>query len=59
MGRKLNRSPKHRKAMIRTMLTQLVTHERIKTTYAKAHELTKHVEKMMSKGKLRIYSLVC
>ena len=37
--RKLSRTGDHRKAMFRTMITQLIFHERIRTTLPKAKEL--------------------
>ena len=37
--RQLGRSPKHRKSLIKTMCTQLIEHERIFTTIAKAKEI--------------------
>ena len=50
-GRKLNRHPKHKKALMRNLITQLVTHERIRTTVAKAKELRGLAEKVIHKGK--------
>lgn len=38
-GRKLNRSGSHRLALMRNLLTSLITKERIRTTDAKAKEL--------------------
>ena len=38
-GRKLGRSPAHRKALFRNQLASLVREERIKTTLHKAKEL--------------------
>ena len=49
--RQLGRSPKHRKSLIKTMCTQLIEHERIFTTYAKARELRPHMEKLIHKAK--------
>ena len=54
-GRKLNRSSSHRRAMLRNMTTSLFLHERIKTTDAKAKELRRVAEKLITmakKGKL-------
>ncbi|WP_243545589.1 50S ribosomal protein L17 [Pseudodesulfovibrio tunisiensis] len=47
-GRKLNRSASHRKAMFKNMARALLTYERIRTTEAKAKELRKIVEKMIT-----------
>jgi large subunit ribosomal protein L17 len=49
--RQLGRDPKHRKSLIITMCTQLITHERIFTTLAKAKELRRHMEKLIHKAK--------
>ncbi len=50
-GRKLGRTSSHRKAMFRNMVTSLFEHERIETTDAKAKELRKIAEKMITLGK--------
>ena len=50
-GRKLNRSPSHRKAMRRNMVTSLLDEERIQTTDAKAKELRRVAERMITLGK--------
>lgn len=50
-GRKLNRSPSHREAMLRNLVTSLFEHERIETTDAKAKELRPLAEKMISLSK--------
>ncbi|MFC1889874.1 50S ribosomal protein L17 [Thermodesulfobacteriota bacterium] len=50
-GRQLGRDASHRKAMFRNMATSLLDHERIETTDAKAKELRKVVEKMITLGK--------
>ena len=47
-GRKFGRSASHRKAMFRTMVTNLIEHERIKTTEAKAKELRGVVERTIT-----------
>ena len=49
--RQLGRSPKHRSSLIKTMCTQLIQHERIFTTLAKAKELRPHVERLIHKAK--------
>jgi len=48
---KLGRTTSHRKAMLRTMVTSLLKHERIKTTDIKAKELRKVADKMITLGK--------
>ena len=50
-GRKLNRNSPHRKAMFRNMVTSLFRHERIETTDAKAKELRRFAEKLITLGK--------
>jgi large subunit ribosomal protein L17 len=47
-GRKLGRTPAHRKALFRNQLTALFTHERIITTVAKAKELRPIAERMVT-----------
>lgn len=50
-GRKLNRSPSHRRAMLRNMVTEFLDKERIVTTVPKAKELRPFAEKMITLGK--------
>ncbi len=50
-GRKLGRSSSHRKAMLRNMVTSLIMNERIQTTDAKAKELRRWVDRMITLGK--------
>lgn len=50
-GRKLNRTSTHRLAMFRNMATSLLRHERIQTTDAKAKELRRYVDKLITLGK--------
>jgi large subunit ribosomal protein L17 len=50
-GSKLGRTTSHRKAMLRTMVTSLLKHEKITTTDLKAKELKKVAEKMITLGK--------
>ncbi len=47
-GRALSRNHEHRTAMLRNMARSLLTHERIRTTEAKAKELTKVVDKLIT-----------
>lgn len=49
-GRKLNRTSSHRRALMRTLLTQLLEYKRIHTTEAKAKELRPYAEKMITKA---------
>ena len=50
-GRQLGRNSSHRKAMFRNMSVSLLNHESITTTDAKAKELRRHVEKIITLGK--------
>lgn len=50
-GRKLSRTSAHRKAMFRNMVTSLIEHEQIETTDAKAKELRRIADKMVTLGK--------
>ena len=50
-GRKLGRNSSHRKAMMRNMVTSLLDLEKITTTDARAKELRKIAEKMITLGK--------
>ncbi|KAI8535742.1 hypothetical protein RHMOL_Rhmol10G0197400 [Rhododendron molle] len=49
--RKLNRPTGHRLSMLRTMVSQLVKHERIETTVAKAKEVRRLADNMVNLGK--------
>lgn len=46
-----SRKTKPRKALLRSLVTSLVEHGRIKTTLAKAKELRRHVERAITMGK--------
>ena len=48
----LNRMAAHRKALHRSMVTSLFRHERISTTKAKALEIRRTAEKMITRAKL-------
>jgi large subunit ribosomal protein L17 len=50
-GRKLSRTSAHRKALFRNLVLALVKHERIKTTDAKAKELRRYADRMVTLGK--------
>lgn len=50
-GKKLGRTPAHRKALFRNMVTSLLKHQRIVTTEVKAKEIGRLTEKMITLGK--------
>ncbi|MBI2856605.1 MAG: 50S ribosomal protein L17 [Chloroflexi bacterium] len=50
-GRKLSRPTGHRLLMYRTLVTDLIRHERISTTEAKAKEIRSMAEKVIAMGK--------
>ena len=50
-GRKLGRSTGHRRALYRNLVTDLLKHEKIVTTEAKAKEVRGTTEKMITLGK--------
>jgi len=50
-GRKLNRSPSHRRALMRNLVTSLFRHERIQTTDPKAKELRGWADRVIGLGK--------
>jgi large subunit ribosomal protein L17 len=50
-GRKLGRTSSHRKALLRNMVASLFEFEKIETTDAKAKELRKVADKMITWGK--------
>lgn len=50
-GRKLGRSMGHRKALYRNQVTDLLNHEKIVTTEAKAKEVRGQAEKIITLGK--------
>ena len=49
-GRKFDRDPSSRRAMFRNLAANLVLHERIETTDAKAKELRRIAEKLVTKA---------
>ena len=50
-GRKLQRTSSHRAALFRNMSAALMKHEQITTTLAKAKELRRYVEKLVTLAK--------
>ena len=50
-GKKLNRTGSHRNAMLRNMVTSLFAHGRIQTTDAKAKELKRWADRMVTLAK--------
>ena len=50
-GRKFGRNTSHRRAMLRALTANLVLHERIETTDAKAKELRRVAERLLTKAK--------
>jgi len=52
-GRSLSRSPAHRRAMLRNLVTSLLRHERVETTNIKAKEVRPLAEKIITLGKRR------
>src|SRR5438067_10453926 len=49
-GRKFDRNTSHRRAMLRNLTANLVLHERIETTDAKAKELRRVAERLLTKA---------
>ena len=49
--RKLRRNPSHRKAMLRNLMNSLVRAERIETTVARAKELRRLADRLITLGK--------
>lgn len=49
-GRKFDRSPSSRRAMFRNLAANLILHERIETTDAKAKELRRVAEKLVTRA---------
>ncbi len=50
-GRRLGRSSGHRRALRRNLITELLRHERIKTTEAKAKAIRSDAEKLITLAK--------
>ena len=51
VGRKLSRTASHRRALLRSLSTELIRHKRITTTEAKAKEASRFVEGLISKAR--------
>ncbi len=49
--RKLSRNSAHRRAMLRNLVTSLLEHESVRTTDAKAKEVRRVAERMITLGK--------
>ena len=49
--RKLNKTPEHRKALLKNMLNSLIKYEQITTTLPKAKELRPLIDKVITIGK--------
>ena len=50
-GRRLSRTTEHRLALMRNLVTSLMEHERVETTQAKAKEVRKFAEKIITLAK--------
>lgn len=50
-GRTLGRRTEHRESMLNNLVSQLLRHERVTTTEAKAREVKALAEKVISKGR--------
>jgi large subunit ribosomal protein L17 len=50
-GRKLSRPTAHRMSLLRTAVTDLLRHETLQTTDAKAREIRRMAEKVITRGK--------
>jgi len=51
VGRKFSRERDQRKALIKGLATELVNHGKIETTFPKAKELVRYIEKLITKAK--------
>jgi large subunit ribosomal protein L17 len=49
--RKLSRNASHRRAMLRNLVTSLLDHEQVRTTDAKAKEVRRVAERLITLGK--------
>ncbi len=48
IGRKLNRPPAERRRLLRSLMGALLRHDKITTTEARAKELRRHVERLIT-----------
>ena len=55
-GRNLNRPANQRRALLRSLMGALLRHEQIKTTDAKAKELRRHMEKLITTARRGVQS---
>lgn len=51
IGRKFNRTASHRKALMAALSTALIKHKKISTTLAKAKEMRRYVEPMITRAR--------
>ena len=51
VGRKFGRERDQRRALLKGLATSLVMHEKIETTFPKAKELVRYIEKLITKAK--------
>ena len=54
-GKKLNRTSSHRKALMSNLVSSLIIHKQIITTDAKAKELRRYAERLVTYAKKIIY----
>lgn len=52
--KQLNRTNKHRKALVQNMVTSLFKHERIESTVAKIKVIRSHAEKLITRAKYNL-----
>ena len=57
-GRKFGRNSSHRRAMLRNMAGALISHEKIQTTDAKANELRRVTERLLTMA-VRLGEVAC
>ena len=57
-GRRLSRTSSHKKATLRALVTSLLLHEKIKTTVAKAKELRRVADRIITQAKKGDHHLV-
>ncbi len=50
-GKKLGRATDQRRALLRSLVSEVILHERVKTTEAKAVEARRYVERLITHGK--------